>query len=191
MSKPHQQFFIVVFVLFALAGLFSLPVQQASAQSISTPQPSRCISCHEDLYHFYDTGKHFCLCFSNATCTDCHQGDSEAVLAEQAHVGLIARPACNCAETCQQCHPDDYAEKVAKFAEIAGIQPTPCAQPTATPTPQAGGAALSSPFPPQASTGLSELVRWIGFGLSGAAAVGLFAISIYLYLKGNSSRELP
>lgn len=186
-----KRIFIVLSVLVAIAGLFSLPFEQAAAQSISTPQPSRCINCHDDLYHFYDTGKQFCLCFSHATCTDCHHGDADAVLAEQAHVGLIARPACNCAETCQQCHPDDYTEKVAKFAEIAGIQPTPCVQPTATPTPQAGSAGLTSPFPPQASTGLSELARWLGFGLSGAAAIGLLAISIYLYLKGNSPKELP
>lgn len=190
MSEFHRRILLAPLAIIVLAGLASLSTEWSAAQSISTPQPSRCVGCHDDLYHFYDTGKHFCLCFSNATCTDCHHGDDEALLADQAHVGLIARPACNCAETCQKCHPDDYAEKVAEFADIAGIRPTPCVQSTATPTPMAGSSGSANPFTPQATSSLSKLARWLGFGLSGAAAVGLFVVSIYLYLKQGSSQEI-
>ncbi len=122
---------LVGVVLLALATLFANPVQ---AQEGTPPPDSGCTTCHENLYYLYDTGKWFCQCNTQMTCTCCHGGNAEALAAEEAHLGMVLYPTRNDATTCQQCHPDDYEARVERFAEIAGVSQVHPPPPTPTNT---------------------------------------------------------
>jgi len=104
---------------------------------VPTPLASygTCIKCHEDLYFLHDTGNWFCIRESPMQCVDCHGDDLYAIKQEEAHAARKAHPIVNeNVSKCQECHPEECEERVAKFDKIAGIsdvlvafpyQPTP------------------------------------------------------------------
>jgi hypothetical protein len=110
--------FLALGVPLLLLAVLTLPVQADEG----TPVPdSGCIQCHEDLYYLYDTGKWFCQCDTQMSCTCCHGGNPEALTEEDAHLGMALYPTRNGAQVCQECHPDDYEARAEYFAEVAGV----------------------------------------------------------------------
>ena len=105
----------------------------AYAQSTDPGKDESCLDCHENLYLLHDSGKWYCMCESQARCTDCHGGVVGTVDVDVAHQGIIARPVQDDAAICKSCHPQDYQLHVDKFAAIGGIRPSPCPQPTYSP----------------------------------------------------------
>lgn len=85
-------------------------------------ESSTCLSCHENLYYLYDTGKWFCVAKAPMMCVNCHGGDPTAVDQTAAHQHLETHPVINGdTTTCRQCHVNDCAERVQQFDRIAGI----------------------------------------------------------------------
>jgi len=81
-----------------------------------------CIKCHENLYFLHDTGNWFCIRESPMRCVDCHGGDPSSLKQEEAHAGREAHPVINeDVSKCQECHPAECDERVAKFDQVAGI----------------------------------------------------------------------
>lgn len=83
------------------------------AQS-STPESS-CITCHENQYYLYDSGRWYCVSEAQERCVNCHAGNLNALNEQEAHTGLIAKPLSDGGEHCQSCHAQDtemYIQKV-------------------------------------------------------------------------------
>ena len=108
---------IIVFLILVTL-LIATPVQ---AQESTPPSGSSCLVCHDNLYYLYDTGKWFCQCETQMTCTCCHGGNPESMTEDEAHHGMVLYPTRNDSSACQQCHPDDYKARVERFSEIAGV----------------------------------------------------------------------
>jgi hypothetical protein len=112
-----------------LALLLGVSLVSAAPTLAQTPPPeaadASCVSCHESLYMLHDTGKWYCLCGIAASCLDCHGGVADAVTEEAAHRGMIASPAHHEAARCQGCHPDDYQQRLEKFAALGGVNAAP------------------------------------------------------------------
>ena len=124
---------ILLAILSAGMGLALLTVTPALAQS-ETPAPdSKCRTCHENLYYLHDSGQWCCFSERERTCTGCHGGNSDMVDVELAHEGLVANPIVENPAVCQDCHPDDYPDRIQRFSQAAGIEPTPLRAPTRTP----------------------------------------------------------
>jgi hypothetical protein len=114
------KFMLMLLAMGALmAGLAG--TQPAQAQTPSLPPDANCVACHESLYLLHDTGKYYCQCAVEMTCTCCHGGNAEAVTEDEAHTGMILNPAAYDATTCKACHPDDTAARLEKFAAYAGL----------------------------------------------------------------------
>lgn len=108
-------------VLLGVAGLFLAARPAQAAPAVLEQEPPACLSCHENLYYNYDTGKHYCLTEAATRCVDCHAGDPQALDEETAHAGLVVHPILNGdISRCQTCHPQDAQEHVDTFAELAG-----------------------------------------------------------------------
>jgi hypothetical protein len=166
-------------IILITAGL--LPTV-ALAQSPDQAETSGCVGCHQDLYLYYDTGKSFCLCETKMTCTDCHAGDPAAITADEAHIGMVARPACTQTNTCQDCHTADYQGRVDQFATVSGIHPTPCPLPEcAHPT---SGETIEAEVA-ECDERVSLPLKEIGAGLLGALSIGLVFLAVYLYRIDN------
>ncbi len=133
--SPKDRFFLrshvlsLGILLLVLGAFFADPAQ---AQEETPPPDSGCLTCHDNLYYLYDTGKWFCLCGTEMTCTCCHGGNPDALMGEDAHLGMVLYPTRNDAKPCQQCHPDDYEARVERFSEIAGVSPIHSLPPTPT-----------------------------------------------------------
>jgi hypothetical protein len=98
------------------------PIYVYAQESTPLADYGTCIKCHEDLYFLHDTGKWFCIRESPMGCVDCHGGDPYAINQEEAHASRKAHPILNeDASKCQECHPAECDERVAKFDRIAGI----------------------------------------------------------------------
>jgi hypothetical protein len=81
-----------------------------------------CASCHEDLYFLHDTGKWFCIREAPMRCIDCHGGNPNAITQAEAHADRKVHPILNeNISKCQECHPEECMERVARFDQIAGI----------------------------------------------------------------------
>ena len=92
------------------------------ADGPTPPDNGTCISCHEDLYFLHDTGNWFCLEESPMTCVQCHGGDSNTLVKEEAHTNRAPHPVFNeDISKCQECHPDQCDERVEIFGQNAGI----------------------------------------------------------------------
>ena len=121
-TKNTQTWGILIFALTSLLliamAFFVPPVQ---AQESTPPQESSCLVCHDNLYYLYDTGKWFCQCETQMTCTCCHAGNPDSLQEQEAHLGMVLYPTRNDATACQQCHPDDYKDRAVRFSEIAGL----------------------------------------------------------------------
>jgi hypothetical protein len=44
---------------------------------------------------------------------------------EEAHEGLVLYPTRDQAARCQECHPEDYMQRVVTFETVAGVSSTP------------------------------------------------------------------
>jgi hypothetical protein len=121
-------------VLWAAGTALALsPAEPAQAQA-ETPAPdSRCRTCHESLYFLHDSGQWCCFCERERTCTCCHGGNPDTANVELAHEGMVANPITENPAICQDCHPDDYQDRIERFSKAAGIEPTPLGAPTRTP----------------------------------------------------------
>jgi hypothetical protein len=115
-SKQNLFFLLGIFVL-----IFGVNIEPAQAQDAKPENDESCVTCHANLYMLYDTGKWHCLCGTNVRCSACHGGTVGAVDEETAHIGMIANPLEHDGEICKSCHELDSAEKIASFAQIAGI----------------------------------------------------------------------
>lgn len=166
-----------IFLIVSLS-LTSFP-QQVNAQNDSEQDKSTCLTCHEDLYYFFDTGKWYCICQADAKCTDCHSGNENTLDKELVHEGLVMMPAAKSAEICQNCHPDDYEVHIEKFGSIAGFHKTPCPSPTPTATPASSASQRIESNFPSGGTGSSFILRIIGTIML-ITAFGLFSVVIYL-----------
>jgi hypothetical protein len=124
----------ILFALFTLVCLVIATVflnTPAHAQSVpANGSEDKCMSCHENLYFLHDTGNWFCLRESPMRCVDCHSGDPEAVTQEKAHSNRAAHPVINeDVSKCQECHPEECAERVELFDQTAGISQVRVAAP--------------------------------------------------------------
>lgn len=125
-SARIKAVFMVILATGALSWtILAFTVNPAQAQSGKPENDASCMSCHESLYLLYDTGKYYCFCGTRARCTYCHSGVLGALDKETAHQGLIAHPIQDNAGVCQSCHPDDYQQRMEKFAAQGGVRPTP------------------------------------------------------------------
>jgi hypothetical protein len=161
---------LVGVVLLALATFLANPVQ---AQDGTPPPDSGCTTCHENLYYLYDTGKWFCQCNTQMTCTCCHGGNAEALTEEEAHLGMVLYPTHNDATACQQCHPDDYEARVERFAEIAGVSQIHPMPPTSLPE------AVETNAPPSDSGLEARLLE--PWRLAGLIVLGLALVAIAIF----------
>lgn len=131
-SSLSIPFIVTGIILVLIATGVTIPVK---AEGATPPPESGCISCHENLYYLHDTGKWFCLCAEQMTCTCCHGGDPQSLNEDTAHTGMVLYPTRNEAGTCQQCHPQDYDARVEHFSKIAGVSsfhpPVPTSSPPA------------------------------------------------------------
>jgi hypothetical protein len=125
---------LILTLLFAFAGVIfwgiALTGSAAAQSDIPAGSETKCRTCHEDLYHLYDTGKWYCLCGQPRDCTCCHGGDPQTMVAQSAHAGMTANPIAENPGVCQDCHPGDYQERIDQFCAVARIDPL--APPTAT-----------------------------------------------------------
>lgn len=142
MSRKWTLFGLLMVGL-VLAGFGWAPV--ASAQEENPPAESTCRECHESRYWLYDTGKWYCLCGKQGACIDCHGGTDGTWDAEAAHQDIIKNPITENPGVCQKCHAEDAAERIERFAAVAGFDPS--ALPTPTPTPYVAAAASTSRGP--------------------------------------------
>ena len=119
MKKPSKQNLFFLLAIFVLT--FGITIEPARAQDDHPGNDESCVTCHANLYMLYDTGKWHCLCGTNVRCTECHGGVVGAVDEKTAHTGMIANPLEHDGETCVSCHEFDSEEKIARFAQVAGI----------------------------------------------------------------------
>jgi hypothetical protein len=131
--------------VFPIAG-----TQSASAQAPTLRMDNgTCISCHEDLYFLHDTGNWYCIRESPMRCVECHGGDPTSIKKEEAHTNRAAHPIINDdISRCQECHPAECRERVAKFNRVAGISEVLVAvpyQPAAIPAVQQSEAVETAP----------------------------------------------
>jgi hypothetical protein len=124
---------ILLATIFAMTILGLAGINPAFADEGAPARDSTCIGCHENQYQLFDSGKWYCLCKTPVRCTECHGGRTDTVIQDLAHEGMIPNPLVDQAARCQGCHPNDYQERVEKFASIAGIHTMPRPCPTCIP----------------------------------------------------------
>jgi len=96
-------------------------VKIAYAQS-SAPTASVCITCHEDQYYLYDSGKWYCIAEAQDRCENCHAGNAGEVHKTEAHLGLIAHPLTDGGQRCQTCHAGDTEKFIQAVISRTGYQ---------------------------------------------------------------------
>lgn len=168
-------------VWFLLIGMLILSLALASPASAQEPTPendANCVSCHDDQYYLYDSGKYFCLCEAPMHCVYCHGGRVDSYEKEIAHEGLVLYPTRDQAQRCQTCHEEDYMSRIVKFDAIAGISPT--SQVVITATPVEPAAITTAPAPAAPLFTVRRLEPWRLAGL-GVLAVAFIAIAIFGY----------
>jgi hypothetical protein len=98
------------------------PARVHAQEFASLADQETCVVCHENLYFLHDTGNWFCIRESPMQCVDCHGGDPSSLRQQEAHASRKAHPVINeDASKCQECHPAECDERVAKFNQLAGI----------------------------------------------------------------------
>jgi hypothetical protein len=155
---------LFLFLAASISVLAGAPPVAAQSQTLG--KDDTCIACHEDLYVLHDTGKWFCLCEVQASCTDCHGGVVGETDVEAAHLGMIANPVASDPDRCQSCHPGEYKERLSEFAARGGLSATPC--PT-EPVPIPMAAPPGPPFPDSGLAGWQSVI----LGILGVAFAGL------------------
>lgn len=133
------------------------PTQVHAHEPTQLTDHGTCIKCHEDLYFLHDTGNWFCIRESPMRCVDCHGGDPSSLNQEEAHTNRKSHPIINeDISKCQECHPAECDERLAKFDQVAGISQVLVAvpyQPTLVPV---ADQILATPV-----TDTVEYINWI------------------------------
>ncbi|MBK8418091.1 hypothetical protein [Candidatus Villigracilis saccharophilus] len=113
-------FALTVTLLVVLFGMLSLPVQVSAAQ-VTDATPNSCLTCHENLYYLYDTGKLYCLTDHADRCVNCHEGNA-AVMKKKIAFGIDCSPWENNGEKCLECHKQQDAQtRLAIFESEGGF----------------------------------------------------------------------
>jgi hypothetical protein len=121
-DRSRLNFFTILAGTFIVLAALATPGVAFADQPAPTPDNGTCINCHEDLYYLHDTGKYFCLNESPMSCVDCHGGNPKAITQEEAHTLRTAYPVIDDdISKCQECHPDQCSERMAKFDRVAGF----------------------------------------------------------------------
>ena len=119
-TKTKTWIFVLTAILITVSTLLSSsPDQTVSAKALDANSNS-CLTCHDDLYYLYDSGKYYCITEHKDRCVNCHEGNASVMDEDQAHFGLILHPQENDGARCQQCHADDAQTKLATFASLSG-----------------------------------------------------------------------
>jgi hypothetical protein len=166
----------ILFGTILLAGLVYFCVCQTlsvRAQDVSPSEESSCRICHEKQYYLYDTGKWYCLCGEQRTCTDCHGGFDDVWEVDAAHAGMLANPLVQDPEICQSCHPDDAQHYIDKFAAVAGIDLQATPEPTQTPYVPVINSAAEEPLMPALEIQPDNTWRKLALGLLGLGFLGV------------------
>jgi hypothetical protein len=124
LAKRLIPFGTLIALMILLTG-FAFPGQPAQAQvrvQASSTETQVCLSCHEDQYFLYDTGKWYCISERTEDCASCHGGNPWSLQEDEAHAGLVSHPTRNDGEICLQCHPQDAPAYIETFDEITGIK---------------------------------------------------------------------
>jgi hypothetical protein len=172
----------------ALWGAASLAFLPLPATSSTTPPPAeQCVACHENLYLLHDTGKWFCMCAKQMSCTCCHGGDTHAETAEEAHAGMVVRPIGEQPTACAQCHPGDASQRIATFATLAGVQTFHIA-PT-WPASESRIQSLAAPAIPAALAPTRSIWRPVALGVLAAAMIGLAVFAYRCWRSDCLSRQ--
>ncbi len=155
-----------------------LPISRGGSALAQQPpeKDTTCIACHQEQYTLYDQGKWYCLYESPVHCTDCHGGQLDTMIKEDAHEGLLTDPLVGNAALCQDCHPNDYQEHVAKFAQIAGVHENH--QPYITCTPPA---LISQSVDSGTSTRVFRTLPPGIWQLAGIVLLGTAALGVFLF----------
>ena len=127
MSTSNYSRFFIFALSASLLVLSAMAVPATAFADSSEPPPDNghCVNCHDNLYYLHDTGKYFCLNESPMACVDCHGGNPQATILEQAHTLRTAHPVINeDISKCQQCHPEQCTERMAIFGHVAGFNDT-------------------------------------------------------------------
>lgn len=160
---PNKKFSALLLMgvgVFLLASMFFLwPASDASAQCGS--QASSCKNCHEvqgqDPVNSDGTGWHQSHAFGDF-CAICHGGNAQSMIADEAHMGMVA-PLYDIQASCMACHPTDLDAMANVYATALGVEigaggPTDAsgaASSGTTSSTAAGSAAPAASAPPAAS----------------------------------------
>lgn len=178
-------FFIVM--LMSVLILLAVWVVPAQAQFNTDQAEPGCVSCHENMYYLHDTGKWFCLNEETPmTCAGCHGGNPTANTKEMAHFNRTAHPIINeNTSKCSECHLKQSSERVAIFAQEAGVSPVMVSEPYKPSHAIAG----TQPIP---ITGNAQTSEWIPAiaGILFIFMIGSILI-IYILFKLYSKNLLP
>jgi hypothetical protein len=122
LNKINRWIFVLAAVLLvALFEVLSLPARVSAAQTTDSA-PNSCLTCHEDLYYLYDTGKLYCLTDHSDRCVNCHEGNAVVMNKEESHQGLVIHPQENNGEKCQECHTQqDTQTRLSTFKSEGGF----------------------------------------------------------------------
>ena len=114
-------FILTLTPLVILLGLLSLPIRVSAAQT-TQPVTNSCLTCHENQYYLYDSGKLYCLTDHTDRCTNCHEGNATVLKQEEAHLGLVIHPQEDNGKKWQECHTAQVTkERLAIFASEGGF----------------------------------------------------------------------
>jgi len=172
LTKPvHRIFVLTTALLIVLLAMLSLPAR-ASAEGPTDAVENSCLSCHENLYYLYDTGRHCCITAHKDRCVNCHEGNATAMKKEESHLGLIVHPQENNGEKCLECHTTEVVQtRLAEMASTVGFDTVIKAEPY-TPSVQ-----VAAGFPGVAEANqFQEKLPWI------AGALTLFGLWLLLVL---------
>ncbi|MBI5567310.1 MAG: hypothetical protein HY870_20595 [Chloroflexi bacterium] len=176
---------LAVMTLMVGLAFTTVPEYADSAPAMDVNGDSTCLSCHENLYYLYDTGKWFCVAKAPMRCANCHGGDPTAIDQAAAHLTRTAHPIINGDTTiCQQCHTENCTEHVQQFDRIAGISQDIRVATSIRPVSTVAQPAIRPP-----ASELNPIVLlWSlgGVALSGAGLGGLWLLRRHHRSAGNS-----
>ena len=101
-----------------LAG-WSIRIPEARAQCGDIR--SSCYKCHQETDPVCGTTAWHSEFSHRYACWSCHGGNDTAQDKEQAHMGLVANPLADAYTSCYYCHPDDYQQLAAQYAQSLGM----------------------------------------------------------------------
>lgn len=183
MSTPKSCIGGAMMCLLIICLLWAIPAQ---AQDPAPENDANCISCHENRYYLYDTGKWYCLCEAPMHCVYCHGGRTDSYKQAIAHEGLVLYPTQEYAARCRTCHEQDYMSRIVKFESVAGI-----GSPLAVMPVEAGMFATAEPMGISAGQ-VYPLEPWrlVSLGLLGLTFVFLIFFALRCYRQDCAQHRL-